>query len=131
MARPETRDARVRFPFANADNTMQAPGNQRIACTGAAQTYVFPAAMQGKYLYARAIGVEIQCAVADQSRNMVLDQISNAPAGTSSAACGMTLYAGEFFDRVCLGVVGGVAPTHFCWISRTATGFVEFFVSEG
>ena len=124
-----------RFPLAAADNTMGGspqdndPGCQRIACTGAAQTYAFPASspMKGKFLYVRAIGVEIQCAVAKSAQALVLDQVSNAAAATSSAAAGMSLFAGEFFDRVI--VDSGV--THFCFISRSATGFVEFYVSEG
>jgi len=37
----------------------------------------------------------------------------------------MTLYAGEYFDRVPCE-----AATHICWIGRSATGFVEFYVSE-
>lgn len=121
-----------RFPLAAADNTMgqggNAPGNQRIAGTGAAQTYAFPASspMKGKFLYVRAIGVEFQLSVAKSAQALVLDQISNAAAGTSSAAAGMTLFAGEFFDRV----VVDSAVTHLCFISRTATGFLEFYVSE-
>jgi hypothetical protein len=108
---------------------MVTPGNQRIACTGATQSYAFPASspMRGKFLYVRAIGVEIQCAVAKSAQALTLDQVSNAAAGTSSAGAGMTLYAGEFFDKVLIDS----AITHFVWISRTAAGFVEFYVSEG
>lgn len=121
----EARSAAARFPFASADNTMVTPGNQRIACTGAAQTYALPAAIRQRWIYFRAIGVEVQASLAGSAQSLVLDQASSAAASTSSAAAGMTLYAGEFWDRVsCDGA------THLCWISRSATGFVEFFVSE-
>ena len=125
MADYESREAAIRFPYSNNDNTMAQPGNQRIACTGAAQTYALPAAVRGKFLYFRAIGVEVQCSSDDAATSMVLDTVSNAAASTSSAAAGMTLYAGEFFDRILQGDV-----THLCWISRTATGYVEFYFSE-
>lgn len=116
---------KVRFPYAVADNT-HGTGMQRVACTGAAQTFALEQAMRGKFLYFRAIGVEVQCALAPTAQSLVLDQASSAAANTSSAAAGATLYAGEFFDRLSLD-----QATHLCWISRTATGFVEFFVSEG
>lgn len=121
----EAREAAVRFPFSSSDNTMVVPGNQRIACTGAAQTFAIPEAMRGRWLYFRAIGVEVQVSSHTAATSMVLDQASSAAGGTSSNAAAMTLYAGEFFDRV---MVDGA--THVCWISRTATGFVEFFISE-
>jgi hypothetical protein len=125
MALIETRAASVRFPFAVVDNT-NGSGVQRVACTGAAQTFALEQKMKGCFVYFRAIGVEVQCAAATSAQALVLDQASSAAANTSSAAAGMTLYAGEFFDRVLLD-----GQTHLCWISRTATGFVEFCVSEG
>lgn len=115
----------MRFPFAVADNTT-GKGNQRIACTGAAQTYALKDYQKIRFLYFRAIGVEVQATLAGSAQTLVLDQVSSAAAATSSAACAPTLYAGEFWDRVPLD-----AATHLCWISRTATGYVEFFVSEG
>lgn len=126
MARIVDREASVRFPFSAADNTMTLPcGNQRIAVTGAAQTYAIPEAMRGKFIRFRAIGVEVQVSSHTAATSMVLDQASSAAAGTSSAACAMTLFAGEFFDAE-------LEPqaTHLCWIGRSATGFVEFFISE-
>lgn len=121
----EARDAAVRFPYSNNDNTMVDPGNQRIACTGSAQTYLIPEAVRGKFLYFRAIGVEVQVSSDDAATSIVLDQASSAAASTSSAAAGMTLYAGEFFDRALQRNC-----THLCWISRSATGYVEFYFSE-
>lgn len=121
----EAREAAVRFPFSSASNTLVPPGNQRIACTGAAQTYALPEVGKQYFVYFRAIGVEVQVSSATSAQALVLDQVSNAAASTSSAAAGMTLFAGEFFDRVlCDG------QTHLCWISRTATGYVEFYYSE-
>lgn len=121
----QDREAAVRFPFSSASNTFDPPGNQRIACTGAAQTYALPTRGLQRWVYFRAIGVEVQVSSATSAQALVLDQVSSAAASTSSAAAGMTLYAGEFFDRV---LVDG--QTHLCWISRSATGYVEFYISE-
>ncbi len=121
----EARAAAVRFPFSSASNTMDPPGNQRIACTGAAQTYTLPEKGKQYFVYFRAIGVEVQVSSATSAQSLTLDQASSAAASTASAAAGMTLYAGEFFDRLlCDG------QTHLCWISRSATGYVEFYISE-
>lgn len=120
----QDREAAVRFPHAVADNT-DGKGYQRVACTGAAQTFALETWMRGKFIYFRAIGVEVQAASAASAQSLVLDQVGSAAANTSSAASGGTLYAGEFFDRAL-----DPPDTHLCWISRTATGYVEFFVSE-
>ena len=120
----EAREAALRFPFSAADNT-GVTGNQRIACTGAAQSYAIPEAARNKWIYFRAIGVEVQVSAATSAQSVTIDVVSNAAASTSSAAAAMTLYAGEFFDRP---LVDG--QTHLVWISRSATGFVEFFISE-
>jgi hypothetical protein len=125
MADYESREAAIRFPYSNNDNTMVNPGNQRIACTGAAQTYAIPAAVRGRFCRFRAAGVEVQVSSDDAATSIVLDQVSNAAASTSSAAAGITLLSGEFFD----GILQGDA-THLCWISRSATGYVEFHFSE-
>lgn len=121
----ERRGHAVRFPYAITDNT-DGKGVQRVACTGSAQTYALREWQKGKFLYFRAAGVEVQAAVAPTAQSLVLDQASSAPAGTSSAAAGATLSSGEFWDRIPLDTA-----THLCWISRSATGFVEFLVSEG
>ncbi len=125
MADYESREAAIRFPYSNNDNTMANPGNQRIACTGAAQTYAIPAAVRGKFCYFRAEGVEVDVSSDDAATSIVLNQISNAAASSSSAACGAKLLSGEVFDRI-------LQPdaTHLCWISASATGNVFFYFSE-
>ena len=125
MAVSEKRAAAVRFPLASADNT-NGSGVQRIACTGAAQTYALKADQKNRFIYVRAIGVEIQCAGALTAQSLVLDQVSSAAAGTASAAAGATLSNGDFWDRLDCD-----SFTHLCWISRSAAGYLEFFVSEG
>ncbi len=127
----EARDAQVRFPLAAADNTEDAVGFQRIAVTGAAQTFALPKAWYGKFLNFsfRANGSALtygQVAVATSAQSLVLNQASSAAAGTSSAAAGKSLDVGESLDRAPLDT--GV--THLCWIGASAAGYAEFYVSE-
>lgn len=121
----EKKAAAVRFPLAAADNT-NGSGVQRVAVTGSAQTYALRQEQRARFLYVRAVGVEIQCAGALTAQTLVIDQVSSAAAGTSSAAAGATLASGDFWDRVDMD-----GFTHLCWIGRSAAGFFEFFVSEG
>lgn len=127
----EERDAMCRFPLAVADNTEVAAGCQRIAVTGAAQTFALPKGWLGRYInFAfRANGSTLtygQVAVATSAQSLVLNQASNAAAGSSSAAAGRTLAVEEAMDRVTLDT--GV--THLCWIGASAAGYAEFFLSE-
>lgn len=130
MSRWEERDAMCRFPVAVADNTEVAAGMQRIAVTGAAQTFAIPKGWLGKFLnFAfRANDTALtygQVALAPTAQSLVLNQVSNAAAGSSSAAAGKSLDVGETLDRVPLDT-----HTHLCWIGAQAAGYAEFFVSE-
>jgi hypothetical protein len=127
----EERDAMVRFPVAVADNTETAVGFQRIAVTGAAQTFALPKGWLGKAINFsfRANGTALlygQVALAPTAQSLVLNQASNAAAGTGSAAAGKTLYDGEDLDRFPIGDT----HTHLCWIGNAAAGYAEFYLSE-
>lgn len=125
----EQREPAVRFPFATADNT-NAQGVQRIAITGAAQTFLMPQNMRGKFLYFYVDGAgsaltKVQVAVAASAQSLVLNQPSSAAAGTSSAAAGVTVAPGAYLDRAIAN-----DATHICWIGDVAAGFVEIYISE-
>lgn len=127
----EERDAMVRFPVAVADNTENAVGFQRIAVTGAAQTFALPGGWKGKAINFcfRANGSTLlygQVALAPTNQSLVLNQASNAAAGSSSAAAGKSLYDAEELDRFPIGD----SHTHLCWIGNAAAGYAEFYVSE-
>jgi len=127
----EERDAMVRFPIAVADNSENAVGFQRIAVTGAAQTFALPGGWKGKAINFsfRSNGSSMpygQVALAPTNQTLVLNQISNAAAGSSSAAAAKTLYDGEEIDRFPIGDT----HTHLCWIGSAAAGYAEFYVSE-
>lgn len=130
MARTEERSAGVRFPFMKADD-VGASGIQRIAVTGSAQSFIFPTkSMQGKFLYFafRANGTALaygQVGTSLGAQTITLNQISNAAAGSSSAAAGLTLDAGEVLDRIALDGADRVN-----WIGNTGAGYVEFYISE-
>lgn len=120
----ESREAAIRFPLARADND-KGTGNQRIAVTGAAQTYALRPNQQGKYCRFQPVGVAIQAAAALSAQVLISNQVSNAAAGASSAAAGVTIADGAFID--------GILPegaTHLCWLGASAVGFVEFWISE-
>jgi hypothetical protein len=120
MTRAADRDAAVRFPFAAAAG---GTGVHRVAVTGAAQTFVLPEPMKGKYLYfcadadATAL-TKVQVAVAATAQALVMD-------ATTGVTAGATVPAGGFIDRRI-----GDGATHLCWIGDAAAGFVEFYVSE-
>jgi hypothetical protein len=129
MARIEERSSGVRFPFAVADDA-KATGCQRVAITGAAQSFIFPVNMKKGFIYFsfRANGSALaygQVSLSVGSAPLTLNQISNAAAATSSAACGPTLDVGEVMDRVSLD---GADRLNF--IGNTAAGYAEFYISE-
>lgn len=129
MARTEERSAGARFPLAKEDD-VNGLGVQRIAVTGASQSFVFPQHWKGKFLYfaLRANGEALtygQVAVSVGAVTLVLDQVSNAAAGSSSAAAGLTIEAGEVLDRIALDGADRVN-----WIGDAAAGYAEFYVSE-
>lgn len=128
-SRTEERSAGVRFPFATADD-VKGLGCQRIAITGAAQSFIFPTNMKRGFLYFsfRANGSGLtygQVALANGSTPLTLNQISNAAAATSSAAAGITLDVGEVMDR--MSVDGADRLT---FIGATNAGYAEFYISE-
>ena len=120
----EKRSAALRFPHCEADNT-DGDGVQRIACTGAAQTYAFKTYQKNKFIWVKAVGVDIQLGTAASAQSLTLNQASSAAASTSSAAAGVSVLSGESKEGI-------VEPgdTHLCWISTSATGYLEFYVSE-
>lgn len=129
MARTEERSAGVRMALMKADN-VDGKGFQRIAITGAAQSFVFPQYWKGKFVYVvfRANGSALaygQFGGSVGAQTIVLNQISNAAAGTSSAAAGPSLDVGEISDRIALD---GIDRLNF--IGNTAAGYAEFYVSE-
>lgn len=129
MARTEERSAGVRFPFCKADNT-DGMGFQRIAITGSSQSFVFPQKWKGKFVCFsfRANGTALaygQVGISLGSQTLTLNQISNAAAGTSSAAAGQSLDVSEVLDRMSLD--GG---DRINFIGNTAAGYAEFYVSE-
>lgn len=128
-SRTEERSAGVRFPFAVQDND-KCLGVQRIAVNGSAQSFVFPKNMKKGFLYfsPRANGgslAYVQVAASAGAVTLALNQISNAAAGTSSAAAGITVEVGEVLDRMLVN-----AGDRLNWIGNHASGYVEFYVSE-
>jgi hypothetical protein len=129
MARTEERSAGVRFPFAKADD-VYASGVQRIAVTGAAQSFVFPSLMKRGFVFFafRANGSGLiygQVAASLGAAPLSLNQISNAATAASSAAAGLTLLVDEVMDRMVLD-----GADRLNWIGNTSGGFVEFYISE-
>lgn len=128
-SRTEERSAGVRFAFLQADN-VNGMGFQRIAVTGSSQSFVFPQAWKGKFVYFafRANGSALaygQVGISLGAQTMVLNQISNAAAASSSAAAGPSLVVDEIYDRMSLD--GG---DRLNWIGNTGAGYAEFYVSE-
>ena len=128
-SRTEERSAGVRFPYGVADNT-DGKGFQRIAITGSAQSFIFPQYWRGRFVYFcfRANGSALaygQVNATIGAVTIVLNQISNAAAGTSSAAAGPSLDVGEIMDRM---AIDGEDRINF--IGNTAAGYAEFYVSE-
>jgi len=125
----QERDARLRFPFAVADNT-DGKGVQRIAVTGNAQTWPLPKFWYGKFVYfaVDADGTaltKVQVATATSVQSLTVDQASDAVTSNSSAAAGITVPAGQFIDRALSD-----GATHLCFRGDAAGGFVEFYLSE-
>jgi hypothetical protein len=109
---------------------VHATGVQRIAMTGAAQSFIFPVNMKGRFLYFafRANGSALaygNVGISQGAQTIVLNQISNAAAGASSAAAGISLDVGEVLDRLPLD---GSDRVNF--IGNIAAGFAEFYTSE-
>lgn len=128
-SRTEERSAGVRFAFMKADD-VNGSGFQRIAITGSAQSFVFPQAWKGRFVYFafRANGTALaygQAGISLGAQTITLNQISNAAAGTSSAAAAPSLDVSEVYDRMSLD--GG---DRLNFIGNTAAGYAEFYVSE-
>lgn len=120
MSRATDREAAIRFPFAAAAG---GTGVQRVAVTGATQSFALLEPMRGKFIYfaADADGTaltKVQVAAAASAQTIALD-------ATTGITAGVTVPAGAFLDR---RLADGA--THICWIGDAAAGFVEFYVSE-
>lgn len=128
-SRTEERSAGVRFALMKADD-VDGKGFQRIAITGSAQSFVFPQYWKGKFVYFRfaANGSALaygQVGGSQGAQTITLNQVSNAAAGSSSAAAGPSLLADETYDRI---AADGIDRINF--IGNTAAGYAEFYVSE-
>lgn len=124
----------VGYPILAANTTSMTTGVAYIANTGAAQSIDFPKNSSGLYYKVRVVGAaaaEIQCGLyvglSAGAPTIVLDQAS--PWANSSAARGATLYYQEFIDGFIPSLHTQNYITRFSWISRTAVGGIEVYMS--
>lgn len=118
--------ARISPPILAADAT-GVTGVFRVACTGSAQNVAVPAGLRGKPLFItlRAVGVDVQFgySLTGSAITVVLNQASTW--GTGNAGAGATLPDDQSDSHQL-----PVGATHLCWISASASGFFEGYISE-